>query len=164
VSSSTVVCGWGAGDDERRAERRAVGERHAGHRAAGDVDRRHRRTRPDGRAVRLGGAREREADRAAHMAPRAARPVERAELVVEQVVRGARRARPGPYADDAGRRDAALERVVLEPLVEQVADRHRHQPVQLVHPRARQARAARRPRDERGQVAGIGASRRRAAA
>ena len=52
--------------------------------------------------------------------------VELAELVVQQVVRGARRARAGPHADHAGRGVGALERVVLEPVVEQVADRHRH--------------------------------------
>ena len=41
---------------------------------------------------------------------------------------------------------------MLEPVVEQVADRHRHEPVELVQARARQAGAPARPRHERGEV------------
>jgi hypothetical protein len=88
------------------------------------------------------------------VAPRAADAVELAELVVEQVVGGAGRARPGPHADHAGRGVGALDRVVLEPVVEQVADRHRQQPEQLVCVAAPQAGGARRLAQQLGHVAG----------
>src|SRR3954471_16657192 len=100
--------------------------------AAGDFDRRHLRAGAHLCAVRAGGAGEREADRAhaaSHVGPGPAGAVEPA---MEQVVRGARGARPGPDSHDARRREAALQGVVLEPLVEEVADRHRHEPDQLV--------------------------------
>ena len=67
-----------------------------------------------------------------HLAPAARDPVDLAERVVEQVVGGARRARAGPDADHAGRGDRALEPLVLEPVVEQVGDRHREDADQVV--------------------------------
>ncbi len=59
--------------------------------------------------------------------------VELAEPVVQEVVGGARGARPRPDADDARRRHRALDHVGLEPLLEQLADRHRHHAVELLH-------------------------------
>ncbi len=67
-----------------------------------------------------------------HLTPAARDPVDLAERVVEQVVGGARRSRPGPDPDHAGRGDRALEPVVLEPVVEQVGDGHREDADQVV--------------------------------
>ena len=103
-----------------------------------------------------------------HVAPRALHAVQLAERVVQQVVGGARRARAGPNADHAGRADGALERVGLEPVVEQVADRHRHHAEQLVHVAARepggaaglaqQSRAGRRGASSRAPAAAAAAA------
>ena len=130
-----------AGEHDRGRDRLAAVQRHAAHAAVAHVDRGHGRAGADDRAVRARAAGQRVRDRshpAAHVAPRAADAVELPQLVVQQVVGRARRARAGPHADDAGGRVRALERVVLEPVVEQVADRHRHHAVELVQAAARE--------------------------
>ena len=84
---------------------------------------------PPARSVRIStpsaraGLRDRRADAAGAVlgeAPGAERAVDLAHVVMQQHVRGARRARPEERADDAARGLRALERVELEPLVEQV--------------------------------------------
>ena len=72
--------------------------------------------------------------------------VELAERVVQEVVGGAGRARARPDADHAARGDRALDRVVLEPVVEQVADRHREDPDQVVDVAPGEPGGAARPR------------------
>ncbi len=132
-----------AGEHDRGRERLAVDQRHAGHTAAGDVDRRHRRVRAHHGTEGPCAGRDRLRDRAhaaAHVAPRTPYAVQFAEFVVQQVVGRAGRARAGPHADHAGRRVRALERVVLEPVVEQVADRHRHHAIEVLQPAAREPR------------------------
>ena len=81
-----------------------------------------------------------------HVSPRALHAVQLSQGVVQQVVGGARRARSGPDADHAGRADRALQLVGLEPVVEQVAHRHRHHAEQLEHVAARRGRLRGRPR------------------
>ena len=88
-----------------------------------------------------------------HVAPGARDPVELPERVVEQVVGGARGVRAGPDADHAGRGDRALERVVLEPVVEQVGDRHREDADQVVDVAAAEPGGARALAQQREQVA-----------
>ena len=115
-------------------------------------------------ARRLGRARDRLADRAHaadHLAPSARDSVDLAERVVEQVVGGARRARPGPDADHAGRGDRALEPVVLEPVVEQVGDRHREDADQVVDVAAAEAGRPRALAKQREQVGGVAGPERR---
>ena len=139
----------GAGGDDRRPELLAVGERDPDDPAVADVDRGDLGVGADLGAGRLGRAGDRLADRAHaadHLAPSARDAVDLAERVVEQVVRGARRARPGPDADHAGRGDRALEPIVLEPVVEQVGDRHREDADQVVDVAAAEPGGARRPR------------------
>ncbi len=140
-----------------RASRRWCGRRA--------LDRAHRRARTDRRAVRLGAARERLADRAhpALTCPHAPGMPFTRRARGGGGCRRCRRARPGPDADDAGGRDRALERVGLEPVVEQVAHGHRHHAEQLVHvaaaspaagrPRAA-GRAGRRAASTRARAAG----------
>ena len=140
--SSTVVFGCAPESTIGARDRLAVGERDAGdaavaRRRSTPPPRPVRTTAPSARALPASASRDR-AHAAAHVPPRAADAVELAELVVEQVVGGAGRARAGPHADHAGRRVRALQRVVLEPVVEQVADRHRHHAVELVQPAARE--------------------------
>ena len=113
----------------------------AGDATIADVDRAHRRAGADRRAARLGAPRERLADRAdpaLHVAPGARDAVQLAEVVVEQVVRGAGCPRSRPDAHHARRCDRALDGIGLEPVVEQVAHGHRHHPEQLVHVPLRQ--------------------------
>ena len=70
--------------------------------------------------------------------------------------------RAGPDADDAGRGDRALERVVLEVVVEQVGDRHREHADHLVDLGPREAGGPARLAGEREEVARVlGAERRR---
>ena len=150
----------GAGGDDRGSQLLAVGE--------GDARRHGRRatsieatsapvriTAPAASAERAIAVADR-AHAADHLAPGARHAVELAERVVEQVVGGARGARAGPDADDAGRGERALEPVVLEPVVEQVADRHREdadQVVDVARPKARAARAG--LAQQRQEVAGL---------
>ena len=69
---------------------------------------------------------------------------------------------PGPDADHAARRHRALERVALEPVVEQVADRHGHDPEEVLHVALAEAGSAAGLAQQREQVAGVaGAERRR---
>ncbi len=81
---------------------------------------------PSARAAR--GDRERDAARAAlGDAPRPERAVDLAHVVVQQDVGGAGRADALVGADDPGGRHRRLERVRLEPLVEEVRGAHRHE-------------------------------------
>ena len=131
------------------------------------VDRAHGGAGAHDRAERLGAARDRHRDRAhaaLHVPPQPRDAVDLAQRVVEQVVRGARRARPRPHPDHPGRRGRALEEVVLEPVVEQVAHRHRHHAVEVVHVALAQPGGAARLAQEPEQVArALGAERRRRA-
>ena len=132
-----------------------------------DVDRGDRRAGADRRpgGARAGG--DRLGDRAhaaAHVAPGALHAVDLAERVVQQVVGGARRVGPGPDADDAARGVGALELVGLEVVVEQVADRHRHEPEDVGQVAAAHARRATGLAQQLEDVAGpLGARRRRRA-
>ena len=156
--------GMRAGHHERRAQRLAADERHAGDAPALDVDRGHRRTGADRRpgSARAGG--DRLGDRAhaaAHVAPGALHAVDLAERVVQQVVGGPRRVGTGPDADDAAGGVGALELVGLEVVVEQVADRHRHEPEDVGQVAAAHARRATGLAQQLEDVAGpLGARRR----
>src|SRR6202012_1832883 len=107
-----------------------------------DVDRGNLGVGADLGAGGAGGGGDRLGDRAHaahHVPPGAFDPVQFAERVVEEVVGGAGGVGAGPDADHAGRGDRALDRVVLEVLVEHVGDRHREHADQLVDGAGREA-------------------------
>ena len=113
-------------EDRGRLDLLAGLEHDAGRAAVADRDAGDRRLGPDLRAERCGRARDRLADAAraaARDAPGAERAVDLAHVVVQQHVRRARRADALERADDAGRGHRRLERVGLEPLVEEVRRR-----------------------------------------
>ena len=96
-------------------------------------------------------------------APRPVVSVDLAHVVVEQHVGGARRTRAQERSDDPARRDRRLQRVGLEPLVDEVGGAHRHQldeQVQLLGLEAEEvpAEAHQAGRFASGELAGIGRS------
>src|SRR5438132_13114686 len=72
-------------------------------------------------------------------APRTEHAVELAHVVVQEHVRGARRARTEQRADDAARRLGAFQRLALEPFVEVIRRAHREELPQRVQVLLRQA-------------------------
>ena len=105
-------------------------ERDADRAAALDDDVGDRRVHPDLGAERLGRAADRVADPAGPAlgdAPRPERAVDLAHVVVEQDVGRARALDALVGADDPGRGHRRLERVRLEPLVEELRRAHRHE-------------------------------------
>ena len=125
----------GAGRDDRGVDLFAGAEGDAGDGPALHVDRGDFGVGEDRGSAGFGRPGDRHRDRSHssdYLTPDAAHAVHLAEGVVEQVVSGAGRPRTGPDPDHAGRGDRALEPVVLEPVVEQVADRHREDPDQVV--------------------------------
>jgi hypothetical protein len=146
-----------AGGHHGRAQPLPAGERDAVHPPALDVDARDlgvgahdRPRRPRRGGQRLGDR----AHPAHHLPPGAGDAVDLADRVVQQVVRGARRAGAGPHADDAGRGQRALQRVGLEEVVEQVGDRGGHHAVGVGEVGAAQAERARGERQRAGGIAG----------
>ena len=122
-----------AGDDDRRAELVAVLERDADGAAAAHEDLLHARVRCGSRSRTTRPTRRIASETAAHAAlleaPRSEVTVaDVADRVVEHHVRGPRLVGPGPRADHAVHGEHRLDRVGLEPVVEQVADAHREQP------------------------------------
>src|SRR5689334_5306501 len=116
--------------DGLRRDLLAALEDDAGGAAVRQLDLRDRRLRPDldprldrRRGDRVGDR----AGSAAGEAPRAEGAVDLAHVVVEQDVRRAGRAHAEEGPDDAGRGHRRLQDVRLEPLVEEVHGRHRHQ-------------------------------------
>ena len=120
---------------ERRQDRVGVDllaglERDADRATALDDDGGDRRVRADLGPERPRRAADRVADAAGTTlgdAPRPERAVDLAHVVVEHDVRGARALDPLVRADDPGRRHRRLERIGLEPLVEELRRAHRHQ-------------------------------------
>ncbi len=146
------------GGDDRRANLLAGSESHSRRPAVADVDRDDLGVGAHRRAGGLCRARDGLADRphpADHLAPDTRHAVELAERVVQQVVGGAGRSRAGPDADHAARGDRALHRVVLEPVVEQVADRHGEDPDQVVHVPLGEARPPGGLAHQGGDVEGV---------
>ena len=112
-----------------RAQLVAVGQRDTGRATAFDYDLLHGRVRAhfDAKCLR----RTRDCRRHATgsilgKTPGAERTVDLAHVVMEQHVRRSRRTRAEECADDTARRLRTLERIELEPLVEQVGGRLRH--------------------------------------
>ena len=155
--SSIVRRGWAPERTSGRRDGLAALQGDAGDAPGAHVDGGDRGAGADDRADGAGAGGDRLGDRAhpaAHVAPHAAHAVELAQLVVEEVVGGPRAARAGPHADHPGGRVGALQRVVLEPLVEQVAHRHRQHAVELVEVAAAEAGGARGLPQELEEVAG----------
>ena len=122
--------GVGRGEDVGRLDLLAVLEDDAGRLAVLDDDPRNRGLGADLGAEGLRGAGDRvghAAGAALRDAPGTERAVDLAHVVVEQDVGRAGRVDALVRADDPGRRHRGLERVGLEPLVEEVLRGHRHQ-------------------------------------
>ena len=127
-----VIFGWIAVTIERREDLLALLERDAARLPVRREDPRDAGVRPDLGAERPGARLDRRRDRA-HPAlrhrPRAEVPVaDVADRVVRHHVAGARLVRPRPRADQAVQRHHGLHLIGLEEPIEDVHDRHRHQP------------------------------------
>ncbi len=148
--------GMGVRDDAVRSDDRSVLQLHADGAAALDDDAPHG---PVGDDLGAGGLRGRREGRAhaAHTAvdpsPRAGLPVDLADPVVHEHVRGAGAHRPGPRADHRLGREGSLHAFVLEPLVEQVGGADREEPHELGDVPARPASEPSREREPSGKVA-----------
>ena len=151
-----AALGIGGRHHDLRVQLVAVLERHAGRAAAVHDHLLDGGAGADLDAERARGARDRRADAAGAVlreAPGAERAVDLAHVVVQQHVGGAGRARPEERADDAARRLGALERIELEPLVEQVGRGLRHELGDPVELRFAQARAVLAELQQAAQVA-----------
>jgi hypothetical protein len=124
--------GVDGGDHHGRVQLLAAAQDHPVRAPAGDQHALDPGAGAHGGAELLGRAADRVGDRA-HAALREAPAAEVAvadvpDRVVGHHVGGARRVRPRPGADHAVDRQARLDLLGLEPVVEQVADAHGHQP------------------------------------
>ena len=144
----------GGAQHDRRVDLLTTLEDDASGAIADDPDPRDGRLGPDLGAERLRGPGDRHRDAAGPAlgdAPRAERPVDLAHVVMEQDVRRPGRADALIRPDDPGRGHRRLERVGLEPLVEEVRRAHRHELDEDRLLALRQAAEGPRQADERQQ-------------
>ena len=158
TSSRNVRRGSSAGHHDRRVVLGAVGEGDAGRPAVLGDDLLDRRLEADLRPERLGRPGEDLGEPAVAPLVEGPRPelaIVLAEQVVEQHEPGALRIRPDLRADDAGRRQVALEDVRLEVVVEEVGRRAGQQADRVVEDLPVQPPEARAERGEPDQLLGV---------
>ena len=125
-----------ARDDDRGGQKLTAVETDTRRPSFFNVDPAHGRVGAQPRAVRRGARSERRHEdlHPSHRDPlRVPRLAVDAELVEEEVGGGARRARAERHATESGPGKARLQRLGLEPLVQEVGDGHGQRPEELVH-------------------------------